>query len=79
MTTSNSPTLCVATIEWTTDDLPRETVECILGARTVRDYFAMDRKVAVGRALSRRAGWWDANEREAYAAYSSLVTLLRAS
>jgi len=66
-------------IEWTTDDLPRETVEYILGADIVRDYFAMDRKAAISLAECRRAGWWNANDREYHAAYASLATLLRAA
>jgi len=68
------------TIEWKTDNLPRETVERILGAHTVSAYFAMDdRKAAISLARCKQAGWWDANEREYHAAYASLVTLLRAS
>lgn len=72
-------TTSAADITWKTDDLPREMVECILGTDIVRDYFAMDRKVAIGLAQSRRAGWWTANDREYHAAYASLITLLRPS
>lgn len=72
-------TTSAADITWTTDDLPREMIERILGADIVRDYCEMEPSVAIAHAECRRAGWWTANERDYHAAYASLITLLRAS
>lgn len=61
-------------LTWKTDDLSAEQVDYILGAGTVAKVATMTN--GVGHAAARARGAWDANEREAHAAWRSLENLL---
>jgi hypothetical protein len=73
----NPVKLTQSPITWRTDDLSIGRVENILGRDWVAGFFDdKDRERAIGHAISRARGAWDANEREHYAAYQSLARLL---
>lgn len=72
----NSVKLATPAITWRSDDLSIGRVETILGRETVEQIFAMPKEAAVARAVCRGRGAFDACERERYAAYRSLVTML---
>jgi len=63
-------------ITWNTTDLSPETIDRILGVGTVASARAMGTAIAVRHCECRAAGWWDANEREYYAAWRSLARIV---
>lgn len=70
------PVIAAQEITWRSDDLPLATVESILGKDHVAMIFAMPKKQAIAFAVSRGHGAFDACDRERYAAYRSIVTML---
>lgn len=69
-----TPWFSTERLTWKTDDLSAEQVDYILGAGTVAKVATMQN--GVGHAAARARGAWDANEREAHAAWRSLENLL---
>ncbi len=64
-------------ITWRTDDLTIGRVETMLGRDFVALFFDMpNREAAIASVVCRIRGSWDANDREAHAAYRSLARLL---
>lgn len=64
-------------ITWQTSDLSLEACAYLLGT-TVDDLReVVSRPNFALRAEARAAGWWDANDREQYAAWRSLAKLAR--
>lgn len=69
--------LAAPEITWRTDDLTIGQVESMLGRDFVARFFNMpNREAAIASVVGRIRGTWDANDREAHAAYRSLARLL---
>jgi hypothetical protein len=66
--------LVMKTITWTTTDLTANEIETLLG----KDHVAWIKRLErpADYCESRAYGWWQANERESYAAYRSLARLV---